>query len=209
MAGLHRLLPESEGGKFRLFADPGAWRWAAKGWAPSVYLSVFQPVFFVLPGFQRIVLRAFEARLGAGTLVTSRTVIREPHRIRIGRSALIGEFSHLACSYQPRLRLLVVADIEIGDEVLVGAYSHLAPGVRIGSGTVLEHGVHVAAHTSIGARCRVGEGTTLYNRVRIGDDVRIGKRCLIASGVEIADGARIPDGTVLAAPGERLPLVPA
>ena len=66
MAVAHRLLPASEEGTFRLFADRGSFRWALKGWAPSVYLSVFQPVFFLSPGFQRIALRAFEPGSGQG-----------------------------------------------------------------------------------------------------------------------------------------------
>lgn len=198
MAAVHRLLPRSETGKFRLLADRGSIHWALKGWAPSLYLSVFQPVFFVSEGFQRLALRAFGARLAPGALLTSRTIVREPHHVRVGASSLVGEYAHLICSYQPRLKVLVVGDIEIGDETLVGAYCHLAPGVRIGSRTVLEHAVVVGAHSTIGDDTRVGEGTGIYNAVQIGSGVRIGKRCLIASGSVIPDGARLPDGTVTA-----------
>jgi UDP-3-O-[3-hydroxymyristoyl] glucosamine N-acyltransferase len=194
---VHRLLPESKPGSFRLFADPGAIRWALKGWAPSLYLTVFQPLFFMSPGFQRLALRAFQARLGPGSLVTSRTVVREPHRITIGCGTLVGEYAHLIGSYQPRPGLLLVADIVIGDRVLVGAYGQIGPGARIGSGTILEHEVRVGAFATIGPDCRIGAGTAIYNSVRIGPGARIGKRCLIAKNVVIPPGARIPDGTVL------------
>jgi acetyltransferase-like isoleucine patch superfamily enzyme len=203
MAGVHRLLPHSESGTFHLPGDPGSVRWALRGWAPSVYLTLFQPLFFNSVAFQRIALRAFGARLGAGAWLTSRTVAREPHRLRVGAGSLIGEFAHLACSYQPRPGVLVVADITIGAASLVAAHCHLAPGVTVGSRCVLEHAVGVGAGTTIGDDSRVGASTVVYNRARIGRGVTIGKHCLIPAGAVVADGARIPDGTILSAPASR------
>jgi acetyltransferase-like isoleucine patch superfamily enzyme len=197
MALLHRLLPGSEAGKFRLPDDAGSIRWAMKGWAPSVYLTVFQPLFFLSPGFQRLVLRAFGARLGAGAWLTSRTIVREPHRLRVGRDTLIGEHAHLVCSYQPRPSVLVVDAIDIGDEVLVGAYSVLAPGVRIGSRSILEHQVNVAAHVTIGEGTRIGAGSCIYNAARVGSNVSIGKHCIILAGSVIPDGTAVPHGATV------------
>ncbi len=196
MAGVHRLLPGSPSGTFKLFSDRESVYWALKGWAPSLYLTVFQPVWFMSEGFQRVVLHAFGARMAAGALLTSRTIVREPHRIQIGAGALVGEYVHLICSYQPRPKLLVVGLIDIGDRTLVGAHGHLGPGVRIDADCILEYGVSVGAHTTIGAGTRIGAGSSLYNSVRIGAGVRIGKGCLIPSGAVIPDGARLPDGTV-------------
>ena len=208
MAGLHRLMPASEPGKFRSLADRGSIHWALKSWAPSVYLTVFQPLFFQSRYFQRIALRAFGARLGPGAWVTSRTIVREPHHVRVGARSLIGEYAHLVCSLQPRPGTLVVGGIDVGDDVLVGAYSHLAPGARIGSRSTLEHGVALGVHTTIGEDTRIGAGTTIYSAARIGTGVIIGKGCIIASGSAVPDGARIPDGTVLgsgqAAPHPRM-----
>lgn len=197
MAAMHRLLPRSEPGRFRLFADRGSVRWALKGWAPSVYLAVFQPVCFMSEGFQRLVLRAFGARLGPGALVTSRTTIREPHHVRIGAATLIGEFAHLACSYQPRTKLLIVDDIVIGDGVLVGAHSLLAAGARVGNRCILEHAVSIGAHVTIGDDVHIGGGSTLYTGVQVGDGAVIGKGCIIPAGSMIPAGAVITDGTVL------------
>lgn len=197
MASVHRMLPESPAGTFKLFSDRESVYWALKGWAPSLYLTVFQSVWFMSEGFQRLVLRAFGAQMAAGALLTSRTIVREPHRIRIGADTLIGEYVHLICSYQPRPKLLVVGPITIGDRVLVAAYTHLGPGVRIDADCILEHGVRVGAHATIGAGTRIGAGSSLYNSVRIGAGVRIGKGCLIPSGAVIVDGADIPDGTVV------------
>ncbi len=196
MALAHRLLPPAEEGTFRLFADRGSTRWALKGWAPSVYLAVFQPVFLLIPSFQRIALGAFGARLASGAQVTSRTRIREPHLVEIGSGSLVGEFAHLVCSYQPRPRCLVVARIQIDDEVLIGAYSVLCAGCRVGTGTIVEYHVSIGAGTTIGEGSRIGAGTLILNHVRIGRRVRVGKSCVIPTGAEIPDGTRLADGTV-------------
>jgi carbonic anhydrase/acetyltransferase-like protein (isoleucine patch superfamily) len=200
MSAAHRLLPAAEEGIFQLFADRGSTRWALKGWAPSVYLTVFQPIFFLTPSFQRIALRAFGARLGAGAQVTTRTSIREPHLIEIGRDSLVGEFAHLACSYQPRPGVLVVAGIRIDDGVLIGAHSVLAAGCRVGARCIVEYHVSIGAHTTIEEDSRIGAGTLILNNVRVGSGARIGKACVIASGALVPDGARLPDGTVWPAP---------
>jgi acetyltransferase-like isoleucine patch superfamily enzyme len=201
MALLHRLLPASETGRFRMFADRGSVRWALKGWAPGLFLTVFQPVFFLSAGFQRLALRAFGASLGAGAWVTSRTIVREPHHIRIGPRALLGEHAHLACSYQPRPGTLVVERIEIGAETLIGAYCILAAGVRVGAHCVVEHAVDMAAHVQVGDDSRIGSRTSIYNGARIGSRVRIGKHCVILAGVTVADDAIIPDGMMVSRSG--------
>jgi len=197
MAALHRALPASRPGTFRLPGDAEAVRWALKQWAPSLYLTVFQPVCGQSERFLRLALRAFGATLGPHALLTSRTIVREPHHVHVGARSLVGEYAHLICSYQPRRGVLVVGRITIGDDVLIGGYSHLAPGVRIGSGSRVEHAVRIGAHSIVGPNARIGAGTAVYNNVRIGADVTIGKGCLVPSGTELADGTRIPDGTTL------------
>lgn len=197
VASVHRLIPRSEPGTYRLPGDPGAVRWALTGWAPSVYLTLFQPLFFNSRMFQRLVLGALGARLGPGAWVTSRTVIREPHHVRIGARSLVGEYAHLVCSYQPRPGLLLVSDITIGEDSLIGAYTHVGPGAVIGSSCTLGHSVVLGGWTTVGDGARIGAGTTIYNRARIGADAQIGKHCFIPTGAVIESGARIPDGTVL------------
>ena len=179
-------------------------RWALKQWAPSLYLTVFQPVFGQSERFLRLALRAFGATLGADALVTSRTIVREPHHVHIGAGSLVGEYAHLVCSYQVRRGVLVVGRITIGDDVLIGAYSHLGPGVRIGSGSRLEYAVTIGAHSIVGPNTRIGAGTAVYSGVRIGSDVTIGKGCLVPPGTHLADGSRIPDGTVVRSNGASL-----
>ena len=200
MALAHRLLPVAEEGTFRMFADRGSVRWALKGWAPTVYLTVFQPVFFLSPLFQRISLRAFGARVGAGAQVTTRTSIREPHLVDLGRDSMVGEHAHLACSLQPRPRTLVVGRIVIGDGALIGAYCVLGAGCRVGARSVVEYGVSIGAHSTIGEDTRIGAHTFVRDRVRIGRRVRIGKECSIAFGAVVPDGARLADGTRWPAP---------
>ncbi len=197
MVMVHRLLPASPRGIFRPFADRGSVRWALKGWAPSVFLTVFQPMCFMSQGFQRLALRGFEARMGRGAQVTSRTILREPHHLALGAGAVVGEFVHLICSYQPRPGLLLVGDITIGAGTLVGAHSAVGPGVQLGDNCVVGHAVSLGAHCTVGAGTRIGAGTAIYNSARIGAGVRIGKRCFIGSGIQVADGTRIPDGTIV------------
>lgn len=197
MSALHRALPVSRPGTFRLPGDTGALRWGLKQWAPSLYLTVFQPVCGQSERFLRLALRAFGATLGRDALLTSRTLVREPHHVRVGARSLVGEYAHLICAYQPRRGVLVVGPITIGDDVLIGGYSQLAPGVRIGSGTLVEHAVMIGAHCIVGSNTRIGAGTRMYNGACIGRDVIIGKGCLVASGAHIADGTDIPDGTVV------------
>lgn len=201
MALLHRLLPPSETGRFRMFSDRGSVRWALKGWAPALFLTVFQPVFFLSARFQRVALRAFGATLGAGAWVTSRTIVREPHFIVIGARALIGEHAHLACSYQPRPGALVVERIEIGEETLIGAYCILAAGVRVGARCVVEHAVDMAGRVQVGDDSRIGSRTSIYNGARIGSRVRIGKHCVILAGATVADGVTVPDGMIVSRSG--------
>jgi acetyltransferase-like isoleucine patch superfamily enzyme len=204
MAALHRVLPASRPGTFRLPGDAGAVRWALKQWAPSLYLTVFQPVCGQSERFLRLALRAFGATLGRDALLTSRTIVREPHHLQVGAGSLVGEYAHLICSYQPRRGVLVVDTITIGDDVTIGGYTHLGPGVRIGSGSRIEHGVRIGAHSIVGPNTRIGAGTAAYNGVRIGADVTIGKGCLLPSGTHVADGSCIPDGTVVRSTGGAL-----
>ncbi len=197
MAGVHRILPASTPGTFRLPGDAGSVRWALKGWAPSLYLTLFQPLTFTSCFFQRFALRAFGAQLDSGAWLTSRTIVREPHHVRVGARSLIGEYAHLICSYQPRPGILIVAPVSIGDDSLVGGYSHVAPGATVGSRCIIEHGVGIGARTTVGDDSRIGAGTTIYNAVRIGRGVTIGKNCVIPSGATIVDGTHLPDGTIL------------
>ncbi len=193
-AALHHILPASEPGRFRMFADRGAIRWALKGWAPSVYLTVFQPVFFLSPAFQRIALLAFGAQLAPGARVTTRTSIREPQLVRIGRDSLVGEFVQIVCAYQPRPGLLHLEGIVIGDGVLIGAHSVLAPGARVGDHSVIEYDVTIGARATVGAHAHIGSGTRIFTGARVGHGVVMGKGCLVLAGATIPDDTRVADG---------------
>ncbi|MBK7367240.1 MAG: hypothetical protein IPJ04_04810 [Candidatus Eisenbacteria bacterium] len=195
MAAAHGLMPPIEEGTFGPFSDRGSIRWAIKGWAPAVYLGVFQPLFFLSPLFQRTALRAFGAKLAANARVTTRTSVREPHLIEIGRDSLVGEYAHLATSYQPKLHTLIVGRIRIGDDVLIGAYCVLGAGCRVGSRTIVEFRVAIGARAIIGEDAFIGADTIIWVGARIGNGVRIGKSCVIAMGAVVPDGARLPDGT--------------
>ena len=198
MAAVHRALPASVAGTFKLPGDSGATRWALKGWAPSVYLTLFQPLFFMSTTFQRVALRAFGATLGTDAWVTSRTVIREPHHVTVGDRSLVGEFAHLVCSMQPRLGMLVVGPIRVGSDTLIGAYTHIAPGSVVGSRCVLEHAIALGPAVVIDDDAYVGASTSIYGGSRVGKGARIGKHCVIGTRCVIADGSHLPDCTVMA-----------
>lgn len=196
MAALQRMLPPAEEGTFRMFTDRGSIRWALRGFAPAVYLGVFQPVFFLSPLFQRAALLAFGAKLAAGAQVTTRTSVREPHLVEIGKGSLVGEYAHIVTSYQPRPHTLVVARIRIGDGVLVGAYSVLGAGCRVGSRSIVEYRVSLGSHATIGEGSRIGAGCAIGNNARVGSGVRMGKLCHVAFGAVVPDGTRLPDRSV-------------
>lgn len=195
IAAVQRVLRDVEPGHYRMFADPGSVRWAVKGWAPAVFLTLFQPLFFKSSAYQRIALRLLGARLGPGARVTSRTVLLEPHLVSIGARSLLGEHVHVICSYQPRPGLLVVGRVAIGDDVLVGGYSHLGPGCEIGSGTVIGYDVKLEPRVRIGSDCHIGAGAVLHRGACIGNGVRIGKSCRVPEHARIPDGAVITDHT--------------
>lgn len=201
LAGLiivHRLLPAPITGSWRSTGEPGHISWALHLWAPSLWLAVFQNSCGTSNAFLRVALRGFGAQIGTGSVVSSRTIIREPHLVVIGRDTLVGEFAHLICSFQPCLGTLIVDRITIGDRVLIGAHCHLGAGAVVGSDTLLEYAVAVGPASIVGANCRIGSGTSLYGQVVVGDGARIGKRCLIAAGSVIPPGAVIPDASVIA-----------
>jgi UDP-3-O-[3-hydroxymyristoyl] glucosamine N-acyltransferase len=201
LALARRLLPDSEAGVFRIPGDAGSTRWAMAGWAPTLYLTLFQSLFFLSIGFQRFALRTFGAKMGSGSWVTSRTIIREPHHVRIGARTLIGEYAHLSCSLQPRPGLLIVAPISIGDDTIVSAYCHLAPGARIGSRCTIEHAAVIGPRTTIGDDTTIGASTVIYGHAQIGCRVRIGRHCVLPTGTTVPDGARLSDGTIVPTAG--------
>ena len=99
---LRRLVPASEPGRFQMFTDAGSVCWAIQSWAPSVYLALFQPLFFQSSGFARLALRALGARLGSGAQVAlvgcgpnGRRTTRRGHR-RTARRAWRGGGDSLA-----------------------------------------------------------------------------------------------------------------
>ncbi len=196
VALLQRALPDVAPGRYRMFDDPGSVRWAIRGWAPAVFLTLFQPLCFMSRWYQRLALRALGARLGVGAWVTSRTVIREPHLVSIGAGSLIGEWVHVICSYQIRPGLLLVGRVEVGDRVMIGAFSHVGPGARIGSRSLLEYGVSVSPRVTIGEDARIGAQTVLHSGARVGNGVRIGRACRVLENAVVPDGARLPDHTM-------------
>ncbi len=199
VAALQRALPVVEPGRYRMFKDPGSVRWAIRGWAPAVFLTLFQPLFLMSRWYMRLALCALGARLGAGACVTSRTVIREPHLVSIGAGSLIGEWVHVICSYQIRPGLLLVDRVEVGDRVMIGAFSHVGPGSRIGSRSLLEYGVRVLPRVSIGEDARIGAQTVLHRGARVGNGVRIGRVCRVLENAVVPDGAVLPDHTAWSA----------
>jgi acetyltransferase-like isoleucine patch superfamily enzyme len=195
IAAVQPFVPRVEPGRYRMFSDPGSVRWAIRGWAPAVFLTVCQPVFFMSRVYQRLALRALGARLGRGACVTSKTVIREPHLVSLGANAMVGEFVHLVCSYQHPPGLLRVGRVVVGDGVLVGAHSILGPGTHIGARSVLEYEVRVEPGVTIGEDVRIGAQSVLRRGARIGNGARIGKGCVVPEHAVVPDGAVLCDRT--------------
>jgi len=193
VATVQRALPDVLPGRYRMFGDAGSVRWAIRGWAPGVFLTVFQPLFFMSRAYQSLALRALGARLGREAWVTSRTVLREPHLVSVGARSLIGEFANIACSYQPRLGVLIVDRVTIGDDVLVGAHAHLGPGCGIGDDVVIGHGCGLGPRVRVGRGSRIGAGSMIHRGATVGCDVRIGKACVVVAHTHVPDGTVVPD----------------
>ena len=196
LAIAHRLLPPVVPGTYRMFRDPGSVHWAMRTWAPSVAMTLLQPLFFLSRTFSGIALRALGATLGEGAWVTSRTILHEPHLVRLGRGAVAGEYSHFITSYQVRPGLLVVGSIEIGDDAMIAGYVRLGAGARIGARTIVEYDASVGPRVSVGEDSRIGGQAVLYTGCTIGSRVRLGKGCSVLAHAVVPDDTRVPDNTV-------------
>jgi UDP-3-O-[3-hydroxymyristoyl] glucosamine N-acyltransferase len=68
---------------------------------------------------------------------------------------------------------IVAASACLGESITICEQAVLRDQVRIGRGTIIESGAHIAHAAIIGAECWIGPNVTLLHDVRIGDRVKI------------------------------------
>jgi UDP-N-acetylglucosamine acyltransferase len=91
-----------------------------------------------------------------------------------------------------------ISGVAIGDNAIVREYatvhrSSVASGVtKIGSGCMVQSGVHVAHD------CEIGDDSVLASNSILGGGVKIGKNCFIGGGASVHQGVVIGDYVILA-----------
>ena len=121
----------------------------------------FRP--FRLPVFKRwrnMILKAFGAKIGKGSIVHAsaniwapwnlevglrtcigpKTIIYNPGKITLGNKVTISQYSYLCTAthdYESKLHTLYAKPITIGDRAWVAADAFVGPGVTIGEGAVV------------------------------------------------------------------------
>lgn len=82
---------------------------------------------------------------------------------------------------------------QVGDGCFLAAQSVLAPGARLATAVIVNHGA-VVDHD-----CEVGEFTHVAPLVALGGEVRIGRRVLLGSGTKVLPGVHIADDVIVGA----------
>src|SRR5260370_24997789 len=149
----------SRGAPFRPSTHPLSNRIARALWGAG-WLLLFRPSPRVLPGWRRLLLRSFGARIGRGVRVDPSAKIWAPWNlemgkysslgaqvdcysvdaIRIGAYATVSQYSFLcAASHDPDSAemTLLTAPIVIGNHAWIAADVFIAPGVVIGEGVMI------------------------------------------------------------------------
>lgn len=197
----YRFIPACSSGSFRVMKDGSAILWAIENSISTPCMRLFQGIGFLNETLRYLVLKALHAHVQYDSWITSRAIIGNPRKVHVGHKTIVGEFAHLAPSYQPRIGRLIVGDIRIGDEVLVSGYCVILANVTIGAKSVLQVNVFVSPDVRIGTNVRVGARTTIGMGARIGNNVRIGKDCHIEAQAAIPDGTIVVDGSYVPASG--------
>lgn len=81
--------------------------------------------------------------------------------------------------------------VQIFHRVVVG------PGVRVGTGSILNSGAIIEHGVSVGDFCHVSTGVIVNGDVSIGDRVFIGSGSVIRNGVRVGNDVFIPMGSIV------------
>jgi sugar O-acyltransferase (sialic acid O-acetyltransferase NeuD family) len=176
-----RLLILGAGGHGRVAADAAL----AEGWQPVVASdrdpARWGPV--LLPQVPVLSIEDAVARSTVVHVAIGSASAREWEAKAIGLP--------LATIVHPHATVSTHAQIEPG--CLLTARSVVAPGARIGTCVIVNHGA-VVDHD-----VRVGDYTHIAPLVSLGGGVRIGSRVLVGSGASVLPGVRIGDDIVIGA----------
>jgi sugar O-acyltransferase (sialic acid O-acetyltransferase NeuD family) len=176
-----RLLILGAGGHGRVAADAAL----AEGWQPVV-ASDRDPVRWGLVLLPQVPVLSIEDAVARSTVVhvaIGSASAREREAKAIGLP--------LATIVHPHATISTHAQIEPG--CLLTARCVVAPGARIGTCVIVNHGA-VVDHD-----VQVGDYTHIAPLVSLGGGVRIGSRVLVGSGASVLPGVRIGDDIVIGA----------
>lgn len=94
----------------------------------------------------------------------------------------------------------VSRDAQLGAGCFVAAQAVVAPGARLGSCVIINHGAVVDHDAQVGDHSHIAPQAALGGGVRVGRRVLVGAGALVLAGLRICDGAVIGAGAVVRAP---------
>ncbi len=127
-------------------------------------------LLILLPGFGRLILRAYSTRLFLGKNSPVGGFISDPDLTTIGSDVVFGYFckitAHSLIRSADGFLVYQTAPIELGDGCTIGGSSLVEMGAKIGAHSLIEHGSRVAPFTIVPAGEVWGGNPAVFRRKR-------------------------------------------
>lgn len=91
----------------------------------------------------------------------------------------------------------IAAQVMMGQGVTVLAHTIIEPGVKIGTGTLLNKKSNIAHGTIIGDFCEIGPDVMITGEVELGHDCFLGARAMILPKIKIGNNVTISAGAIV------------
>jgi acetyltransferase-like isoleucine patch superfamily enzyme len=196
-----------------------------KGWANFCLFELYNLFLANMPASPGLILRGMFSRFflnrATGSVAIGKgVVIRQPHRIRCGRGAVIDDYCILDVRSADHRFQEPGGDtgIEIGDHVLIGRFSIIvAKGgrLRLGNAVNISSNCRIGTQsrlvigdsTLVSAYCYIGPGDhgteagkpIVEQDMQIKGGVDIGSNCWIGARTTVMDGVSIGDNSIIGA----------
>uniref|UniRef100_A0A7S4KMN9 Dynactin subunit 5 n=1 Tax=Paramoeba aestuarina TaxID=180227 RepID=A0A7S4KMN9_9EUKA len=129
----------------------------------------------------------FYITTSTGNLVSRKSVLCDPQRIRLGGKTIIEDDATLRGD---------LARVTVGKYCLIGRQTVIRPPFKNISGGLVFFPMKIGDYVTIGEQT-VLSAAVVEDNVRIGKDCIIGKRCVLKASCEIADGTILPPDTTV------------